>query len=304
MEKNLSIIVPHYNSPAYLCRLLDSIPMRDDIEIIVVDDRSTEKLEELEECKKKYESDNIIFITSDSPNKGSGAARNVGIKIAKGKWMIFSDADDVFLEGFEDVLASYFETDNDIVYFPPTSIKENGEKGDRHIEFANYVREYAANPEKYENELKIRYRYMPPWSKMMKTSFLNKNGLLFDERMCSEDVMFACRSAYSAKKVAASDTSVYCIIDNPGSITANTDAFKNKSFTEVSIQRYKYLKERLSKKDFKTLDLAALGRITLTLRSNMSGKDKREQLKMIFDAHMRIIPRKIFTVKFWRERFK
>ena len=55
-------------------------------------------------------------------NKGAGYARNVGLSLAKGKWLLFADADDFFNLGFLNVLDNYIDSDNDIVYFSANSI--------------------------------------------------------------------------------------------------------------------------------------------------------------------------------------
>ena len=54
--RNLSIIIPHYNTPDLLQKLIDSIPHIEDIQIIVVDDRSDKNLEKLSEVQEKYKS--------------------------------------------------------------------------------------------------------------------------------------------------------------------------------------------------------------------------------------------------------
>ena len=53
-EKKLSIIVPHYNSPDLLDNLIRSIPEKNEIQIIVVDDNSNQKQEEFIRVKNKY----------------------------------------------------------------------------------------------------------------------------------------------------------------------------------------------------------------------------------------------------------
>lgn len=87
-----SIIIPHFNDFKSLERLLNSIPSRDDIEIIVIDDKSTDEYD-LDSIKSK-----CIFLNNETPIKSAGTCRNIGLKIAKGKWLLFADSDDVFFE--------------------------------------------------------------------------------------------------------------------------------------------------------------------------------------------------------------
>ena len=92
---DISIIIPVYNSKNYLSLCLNSIINQTilNIEIICIDDGSTDKsLEILREYKNK---DNRIIII-EQKNKGSGIARNNGMKISKGKFITFMDSDDLY----------------------------------------------------------------------------------------------------------------------------------------------------------------------------------------------------------------
>ena len=73
-----SIIIPHHNIPNLLQRLLDSIPVRSDTEVIVIDDGSSEDVvKKLKEFEKSYLNTRFIY---SKESKGGGAARNIGIK--------------------------------------------------------------------------------------------------------------------------------------------------------------------------------------------------------------------------------
>ena len=299
-EINLSIIIPHYNSPDLLKRLLDTIPMREDIQVIVVDDRSDKDVEIYKKITTSSEYSGVMFITNDNKQKGPGTARNIGLSVAEGKWIIFADSDDYFLENFYDVVKRYFDSEADIIYFPVTSIKD-GIVGSRHIEFANYVLNYLKTHNR-KSELDLRYRFTPPWSKMIRKSVIRCES--FDEIKNSEDVMFSIKTAYNAGNIMASDEEISCIRENAGSNTQQGDDYSTIERTEVLINRYRFLKEHLSKSDFAKLDLAALGRIIITFRNPSSSKETRfKVIKLVLKAHMRIVPRRIFTVKFWKERF-
>mgnify|MGYP003305656243 CR=1 FL=1 len=91
---NYSIIIPHKNIPLLLQRCLDSIPIRDDLEVIVVDDDSDPSLVDFDSFPGKDRKD--VEIVLDKMGKGAGASRNIGLSRAKGKWVVFCDADDFF----------------------------------------------------------------------------------------------------------------------------------------------------------------------------------------------------------------
>ena len=107
-----SIIIPHKDTPDLLQQCLDSIPVRMDTEVIVIDDDSNpEKVDfnNFPRWKGKYYS--TIFTKK---GLGAGYARNVGLEHANGKWVIFSDADDYFLPSFDNIL-------NENLYFQDRS---------------------------------------------------------------------------------------------------------------------------------------------------------------------------------------
>ena len=97
----ISIIIPAYNAEKYINECIDSILKNskeslNQTEIIVINDGSTDRtLKKLE----KYKENNIIHVYT-TKNQGVSAARNYGIKLAKGDWITFIDADDKVTEGF------------------------------------------------------------------------------------------------------------------------------------------------------------------------------------------------------------
>ena len=99
----LSIIIPVYNAEKYINECIDSILKNsqkslNQTEIIVINDGSTDHT--LEKLEKYKEYKNIHIYTTK--NQGVSAARNYGIKLAKGNWITFIDADDKVTEGFID----------------------------------------------------------------------------------------------------------------------------------------------------------------------------------------------------------
>ncbi|MBO5398561.1 MAG: glycosyltransferase [Clostridia bacterium] len=93
----ISIIIPVYNAEETLERCLNSVILQKDVstEIICINDGSKDNsLKILKEYETKY--DNIVVINQD--NKGVSEARNAGLEIAKGDYIMFVDADDYLLE--------------------------------------------------------------------------------------------------------------------------------------------------------------------------------------------------------------
>jgi glycosyltransferase involved in cell wall biosynthesis len=90
----VSIIVPVYNGYDFLGKCLDSLinQVYKNIEIIVIDDCSTDKTKEV--IKEYTNKDKRIIAFYQSKNKGVSAARNVGIKASTGDYLMFVDSDD------------------------------------------------------------------------------------------------------------------------------------------------------------------------------------------------------------------
>ena len=91
----VSVIVPIYNAEKFLHTSLNSILNQTlkDIEVICVNDGSTDKSLEI---LKQYAAQDDRIVIIDQENKGAGYSRNVGLEIAKGKYLSFLDADDRF----------------------------------------------------------------------------------------------------------------------------------------------------------------------------------------------------------------
>ena len=90
----VSVILPVYNGEKYIKKCMESLISQTlkEIEIICVDDGSVDGT--LEALKEYENLDNVTVITQE--NAGAGAARNKGISYAKGEYLSFLDADDIF----------------------------------------------------------------------------------------------------------------------------------------------------------------------------------------------------------------
>lgn len=94
MTINYTIIIPHKNIPDLLERCLHTIPTRDDLEVIIIDDNSDPDKVDLEHFRGSNRPDTTVIF--DKSGKGAGHARNLGLKKALGEKLIFADADDYF----------------------------------------------------------------------------------------------------------------------------------------------------------------------------------------------------------------
>lgn len=272
-ELNLSIIIPHYNSPRLLDKLIESIPDRCDIQIIVVDDNSNKELDVLKHVIDKF-SNRIEFYTNHTPSKGAGTCRNIGLEYVKGKWLLFADADDYFLKGMYEQVNKYFESDCDIIFFPPLSVCIDDDKpSHRHELYQRLILNYVQNPTR-KNLLKLKSNpENPPWSKLIKTEMVENDHIRFEEVLYSNDIMFSAKIGYYSKKIETSQNSIYCVTRSRGSLTTYKDinAFniRMNEYIKVGV----FLKEKYSKKDFSYLHITGIGTLYRAIREKYGLKE-------------------------------
>jgi len=201
-EKIISVIIPHKNSWGSLSILLDSIPPSDDIEIILVDDQS-----ETPSGGRGPDHPNLLFLVNDTGTPGAGAARNIGIRHATGDWLIFADSDDRFLPKAFDLIREHMDLRWDLIFFEPTSINEHdGKPSNRHTDYSALVNDFCRRGSQW-----IRFRFHPPWSKLIRKNLITDNSIFFDECMVANDLVFSLKTGLSAKNIKAINTPIYCV---------------------------------------------------------------------------------------------
>lgn len=215
---NYSIIIPHHNIPTLLKRAIDSIPFRDDLEIIVVDDASNpEYKEEIRAvCNVKGKTVHLIEMEN---NRGGGKARNVGLEKAQGTFILFLDADDFFNYCINDILDEYSNTNADIVFFKGNCVNSDTYiSGDR-LDYINKKIDDFIN-EKEQSEKILRFHFQVPVCKIVRRSVIEKNNIKFDETNIRNDVTFAYKLGYYADKIIADKRAVYCATTREGSVSS------------------------------------------------------------------------------------
>ena len=92
----VSVIVPCFNSVDFIFEAVSSVlcQTHQNFEILIVDDGSTDGTRDL--LQKEFQSEQKIVILEHETNLGAGGARNTGISLAKGKYLAFLDADDIW----------------------------------------------------------------------------------------------------------------------------------------------------------------------------------------------------------------
>ena len=238
---NYSIIIPHKNIPDLLQRCLNSIPRRDDVQIIVIDDNSDPDKVDFEQFPGLH--DPFVEVVFTKEGKGAGYARNVGLTKVVGKWLLFADADDFFNYCINDILDEYVDSDADIVYFKHTSIDTDMYTTTyRCIHFNRYIDHWLDSLKKADALL--RYRHTSVWSRLHKTEVIKKNCILFDEVSIANDITFAYLSGFHAVSICADPRALYCTTIRQGSIRNNKQSIKTKlDDLYVVCKRYRFYKD-------------------------------------------------------------
>lgn len=125
----VSVIVPVYNMEKQIERCLNSLikqTLFEKLEIIIVNDGSTDKSKEIIQKFKKQYPEKIVYIEKE--NSGLSEARNFGVKQATGEYLSFIDADDYVKENLYKNLEKYMEQKIDVIKFKMQIVKENGEE--------------------------------------------------------------------------------------------------------------------------------------------------------------------------------
>lgn len=253
MKCNLSIIIPHFNCPELLEKLLSTIPEKEDIQIIVVDDNSTKELKKYDAVVEKY-SCRVEFFKNNTGVQSAGACRNIGLDYAKGSWVMFADADDYFLPQMYESVRKYFESDMEMVIFCPTSVfLDTGEVADRHIVEEARIKQYLDNPT-YENLLNVK-RMKAPWSKIIRYSVIKDNDLRFSETIHHNDMYFVFMVGFYCKKTAVSKDKIYCITRNKGSLTTKVTESAYDMHVQEYIKCYQFGSKNYSKRELEQFNL-------------------------------------------------
>lgn len=244
---NFSIAVMIYNIEKYLPVCVDSIVAQkgDDIEIILIDDGSTDNSANI--CDEYAKNDSRVRVIHQK-NAGVAAARNVAIDEAKGKWLIQVDGDDVLLENAIDYCREYVNNDADLLQFDSVefvdipSVEQWSPKGEEMIITDDILKEYHLQLIDRSNP-KIdfpTYNLNPAWSKMWNMEFLRKNDLHYDPKVVKgEGTLFTFTCSYLMKKVKIIPKPIYGYRINPTSIMHrfSADILDNQIVQSETYQR-------------------------------------------------------------------
>ncbi|GAA1099310.1 hypothetical protein GCM10009668_16210 [Nocardioides dubius] len=221
----ISVIIPFYNVEAYLEECLDSV--RDggvaNIEVILVDDGSPDGSRAIAE---RFASHDHRFRLITQANAGLGAARNTGVRAARGRYLTFVDSDDLLAPGaLRELLASAQESGSQIV----VGAVERFTAARRWR--ASWVREVHKVPlrgVRVERNLPL-LRNLYTWNKLYRRDFFEAQGLWFREGVSYEDQPIVTQLLLAADAVDVLPSVVYRYRarDDGSSISQQTSTVKD-----------------------------------------------------------------------------
>lgn len=257
-----SIIIPSKNLPDLLKRALDSIPRRDDIQVIVVDDASDPSIVDFSSYPGLDDPRVEVVFTKEA--RGAGYARNVGLTRAAGLWTLFLDCDDLFTPEALSLLDSHVNDDADIVFFDITSAySDDLSYSPRHLSRSEYFTSFDGR----RREFCCRYLYSEPWGKMFRTGFLHDGGFCFDETPMANDFRFSVMTGIAARKVVTDTRRLCCITERRGSLSHDFCSTPLQLSTRLAV--YRDVQELLDAARVKSYPFYKLVNFTLRHRSHM-----------------------------------
>ena len=227
-----SIIIPHYNSSCLLERMLNSIPEREDIQVIVVDD-SSEK-EEVNKLKLLHHKNLELYLEPE--NHGAGYARNIGLGYASGKWVLVVDADDIFAENAFNVLDKYKESDIDYLCFVIDSYDNTLKPDGAWIRSSEAVKKYC-NESSSESLLRLKYQNLICRNKMVSLHFLKDKHIKFEECEVNNDVFYGLSIGHLGEKFVVIPNVLYHSIRSVGSITRKSRTIEREFLFYLQTQK-------------------------------------------------------------------
>lgn len=134
---NCSVIIPTYNNSCFLKRCIESVLIQKtkySYQIIIIDDGSTDDTRKILDDFRNIDNVEIIY----QSNKGFSGARNAGLNIAEGEYLMFVDSDDRLCQGaIEQLLKKAFEKNADVVAGNYRTISIKGKKIKDYIQFVD-----------------------------------------------------------------------------------------------------------------------------------------------------------------------
>ena len=220
----VSVILPVYNEEEYISATIDSITNQDftDFEVIIIDDGSTDNT--LKIIEEKLLDSIIPHKIIHQENKGVSSARNKGISLACGEYIVFIDGDDYILTNH---LSQLYNKDYDFSLIQMVKKQGNDLTNPHYYEFEEInTKDFI----KLELEMKIPFNFV---QLSYKTDIIKKNNLKFREDVSyGEDTDFALRALSYGNSIKINNEITYYYIQHEKSLISTS---KLKRFDYIPV---------------------------------------------------------------------
>ena len=233
MQFKYSIIIPHHNSSVMLTRMLNSIPEREDIQIVVIDDHSDTS--EIEALKKLTHINLELYFLPE--NHGAGYARNIGLETVLGEWTLVVDADDVFADNTFDVFDKNVEDELELLCFCVKCYDASTGEISKYKDMSDESVRMFLNKETKYSRNRFRYRNTVCWNKLVRTVFLKKNNIWFEDCAVNNDVYYALQIGHKASKIKVIPDELYYYMINDNSITHKKRTIEREYLFYIQVQK-------------------------------------------------------------------
>ena len=274
----VSVIVPIYNVEKYLEKCLDSLVNQTlkDIEIILVNDGSTDNSGQIAKKYANKYKDKIIYLEKE--NGGLSDARNYGLEYVKGDYISFVDSDDYISKNLYSELVKYMEKDYDMIKFGILTVDL---KNNKIIENKSQQFENKTGEEAFDILYKTDKMTEVAWGYLYKASFWKENNFKYSINMYHEDFGLTPLVILKAKKVASTNILGYYYVQSDKSITRNSDENKKLKMSYDLLKFYdnmvkKIEKYDISKKSKENIKIYYTNCILLEIK-NISSKIERQK---------------------------
>lgn len=241
MDPKISVIVPVYNVEQYVEKCVESISRQTyhNLEIILVDDGSKDNSGIL--CDELKRRDNRIIVIHQD-NGGLPAARNSGLRIASGEFIIFIDSDDwIDSRMIEILLKRIIETDSDIAVCNAQTFNRSGMDNSLNGRYSDEIIDYSDN-----TSLKFYYSALDAcWNHMYRASLIMDNKINFVSKdvVAQEDFFFQVKVYTFAKRVVTIAEKLYKYRERGSSISKKG---QSKDFSEKCLRFVHYTEDFIS----------------------------------------------------------
>jgi Glycosyltransferases, probably involved in cell wall biogenesis len=246
-EKAVSIIIPCYNVERYLSRCVSSLLSQtiglENLELIFVDDASTDgTLDHLYQLEQQYPEE--VMVVTYPENQGLGAARNIGMGYATGKYVGFVDSDDwVHPRMYKEMYEKAEETGCELVSSYPYQTSDEKEEAPGRIQDESCDRLYHIQNDAQRRELLAAgmsiFGTVNVWSKLYRRDLIEENDLRFGERYAFEDLYFSDMAAFYINRFCVMQAQYYNYYIHPGSIVTTMDCeswYEQRTIMQVWLQ--------------------------------------------------------------------